>query len=397
MSRVSSERQRERSDWIERAESIGETLSDFADASARAGTLAPESVTALEEAGFFAMASPREVGGYDVHPATQVEAFEQLAMADVSSGWVAMIQAETPGMVGSHLRDGVGLDTVFGPGFPRIAGTANPEGVATALADGGFRLNGRWSFASGIRHCDWVLANSVVVREDGSRPAPEDGLPPIIGSVVEQSRLIVEDSWNVMGLEGTGSCHYQAHDVVVQSEFTTPFGGVHAERGGPWFENPTITFLSPGHTGIALGSARRALELLNGEIGNRTRFGQAGSIADRGAFQRDYGEMSCRYEAARAYAMSILDEVMALREAGEPTSRAQDARIRAMVTWVTDSCVDVVRFAHHHGGGAAAFSDSPLQRLLRDILVASQHIFVADSAYERAGAFRLGRQPTGNL
>ena len=68
-----------------------------------------------------------------------------------------------------------------------------------------------------------------------------------------------------------------------------------------------------------------------------------------------------------------------------------------MVTWVTDACVDVVRFAHHTGGGAAAFSDSPLQRLLRDILVASQHIYVADSAYERTGAFRLGRRPASVL
>ncbi len=392
MSRTSPARQQERSEWIERAESVGPTLADHAEASVQSRTLAPESVSALEEAGFFRMASPREVGGYDVHPATQVEAFEQLATADVSSGWVAMIQAETPGMVGSHLADGVGLDTVFGDAFPRIAGTANPEGVATALPDGSFRLNGRWSFASGIRHCGWVLANSIVVKEDGSRPTPEDELPPVIGSVVEQPRLVVEDSWDVMGLEGTGSCHYQAHDVVVQPEFTTPFGGVHSNRGGPWFENPTITFLSPGHTGIALGSARRALELLNGEIGNRTRFGASRSIADRGAFQRDYGEMYCRYEASRAYAMSILDEAMAQREAGERTDHAQDARIRAMVTWVTDTCVDVVRFAHHSGGGAAAFSGSPLQRVLRDILVASQHIFVADSAYERSGAFRLGRE-----
>lgn len=76
MSRTSVERQRERSEWVERAESVGPTLSQHADASARLKTLAPESVSTLEDGGFFAMASPREVGGYDVHPANQVEAFE---------------------------------------------------------------------------------------------------------------------------------------------------------------------------------------------------------------------------------------------------------------------------------------------------------------------------------
>ena len=371
MSRTSPERIQERSEWLERAESVTSTLAAHAEASRLGRTLALESVSALEGAGMFAMASPREVGGFDVHPATQVEVFEELASVDVSSGWVAMIQAETPGMAGSHLADGAGLDAVFGGDFPRIAGTANPEGRATALPDGSFRLNGRWSFASGIQHCNWVLANSVVVKEDGSRPTREDGLPPVIGSVIEQSRLVVEDSWHVMGLEGTGSCHYQAHDVVVEPPFTTPFGGIHSNRGGPWFENPTITFLSPGHTGIALGSARRALELLNGELGERRRFGQAESVADRGAFQRSYGEMACRFEAARAYALSTLDDAMAHRESGGTTTPPLDAKIRAMVTWVTDACVDVVRFAHHHGGGQAAFTDSPLQQVFRDIIVAA--------------------------
>ncbi|MCY3559437.1 MAG: acyl-CoA dehydrogenase family protein [Chloroflexi bacterium] len=397
MSRTSQARQRERSEWIERAESVGPTLREFAAASAKGKTLAPESVAALEDAGLFTMASPLEVGGFDVHPATQVEAFEQLASVDVSSGWVAMIQAESPAMAASHLPDGIGLETVFGGQFPRVAGTANPEGVATAQSDGRLRLNGRWSFASGIRHCGWVLANAMVRMEDGSRPTAADELPPVVGSLVPLEQVEVEDSWNVMGLEGTGSCHYQLHDVIVERPFMTSFGGVHSYRGGPWFANPTITFLSPGHTGIALGSAKRALDLLTGDVGNRTRFGQAGAVADRGAFQRDYGEMSCRYEAARAYALSTLDDAMAQREAGEPITPDYDARIRAMVTWVTDTCVDVVRFAHHHGGGAAAFSDSPLQQVLRDILVASQHIFVADVAYERTGAFRLGREAKGGF
>ena len=397
MSRTSAERRRERSEWIERAESVGPTLSDFAGASARGKTLAIESVSALEDAGLFSMASPLEVGGFDVHPATQVEAFEELASVDVSSGWVAMIQAESPAMAASHMPEGIGLETVFGGDFPRVAGTANPEGIATSQSDGTFRLNGRWSFASGIRHCGWVLANAIVRMEDGSRPAPADELPPVVGSLVPLEQVEVEDSWNVMGLEGTGSCHYQLHDVIVERPFMTSFGGVHSYRGGPWFANPTITFLSPGHTGIALGSAKRALDLLTGDVGNRTRFGQASAVADRGAFQRDYGEMSCRYEAARAYALSTLDDAMAQREAGEPIAPDYDARIRAMVTWVTDTCVDVVRFAHHHGGGAAAFTDSPLQQVLRDILVASQHIFVADVAYERTGAFRLGREAKGGF
>ena len=335
------------------------------------------------------MASPREVGGFDVHPATQVEVFESLGQADLSSAWVAMIQAETAGMVGAHLPDGDGLDAVFGGDFPRVCGTANPEGRATPAADSGYQLHGRYAFASGIRHCGWVLANAVVANPD----AP----PRIIGCVVPLPSLIVEDSWDVMGLEGTGSCHYRADGVAVSPDFVQPFGGVHAQRGGPWFHLPTITFLSPGHTGIALGAARRALDLAGGESSARTRFGSTAAIADRPAFQRDYGRAQAAYAAARAYALSTLDDAMTAREHGDPVTPADDARIRAMVTWVTDACLEVVRFAHHCGGGAAAFHSHPLQQVQRDLIVAAQHVYVADSAYERHGAHLLHRPPPGAL
>ena len=396
MTRTSAERLKERGEWLERAEAVGPALAEGAAESTRLRTLAPESVAALETVNLFSMASPREVGGADVHPATQVEVFEALAAVDASSGWVAMIQSETAGMVGSHLRDGAALDAVFGNGFPRIAGTANPEGRATQEQNG-YRLNGRWSFASGIRHCGWVLANAVVVDDAGQPIRREDGRPPIIGSVIPQPALEIEDSWRVVGLEGTGSCHYLAHGVSVELDFTVPFGGRGAHRGGPWFELPTITFLSPGHTGIALGCAKRALALLGDSVGERVRFGAASSIATRGAFQRDYGQASCRYESARSYAMSVLEEAMGTREQGGEITPAHDARIRAMVTWVTDECLDVVRFAFHSGGGATGFADHPLQQVLRDLTMASQHVYVADSAYERDGAFRLGQQAPGAL
>ena len=88
---------------------------------------------------------------------------------------------------------------------------------------------------------------------------------------------------------------------------------------------------------------------------------------------------------------------MARREQGQQIDEAQSAQIRLMVAWVTDACVDIARFAHHSGGGAAAFHDNPLQQIVRDIMVASQHVYVADTAYERAGAFMLGRKPSGVL
>ena len=388
MSRTSPERRRERDDWLQRAEALRPLIFEHAPQSTSLRTTAPPIVEAFDDSGLFAMAAPHEVGGRDVHPATQVEVFETLAGADVSSGWVAMIQAETAGMVGAHIPDGPGLEAVFGAAFPRVAGTANPEGKLVETEQGPL-LEGRWSFASGIRHCNWVLANALI---------PADGPPlRIAGCVLPIGTVEIEDTWRVMGLEGTGSCHYRTTaPTPVSADFITGFGGTGAHRGGAWHDLPTIAFLSPGHTGIALGAARRALDLI-ADHANRVRFGAAAPIVDRGAFQRDYAQATARYRAARAYALSTLDDAMAAREQGEPFNDDATSQIRLMVTWVTDACTDIVRFAHHAAGGAAAFETHPLQQVLRDILTAAQHVYVADTAYQRAGAHALNRPPVGVL
>lgn len=378
----------ERCEWVGRAREIGELLSAHAAESVEQRTLAAASVDALEESGMFAICGPRELGGRELHPSTQVEVFAELARADTSAGWCALIQAMTAGMVAVHLPDD-GLDAVFGPSYPRIAGTANPEGEARPAA-GGLRLNGRWSFASGIRHCNWVLAGARLLDADDQQRRFEHGAPMISAVAVPAEQLEIEDSWHVMGLQGTGSSHHRMHDLFVPDAFQMPFGGTNPRRGSAWFDVPTITFLSPGHTGFPLGAAAHALELLHGTA-TRVRFGHTGAIGGRGAFQRDFGIASHRYEAARAYALDVFDQAMAQRERSEPITQDADAKIRGMVAWVTDTCLDVVRFAYHSLGGAANFLDHPLQQILRDLVAASQHILVADIAYERSGAARLKR------
>ncbi len=394
MSRTSSLRRKERRDWLERAEALHTVLADHAAESIRLRTLAPASVDALEQSGVFALSGAREVGGHALHPATQMEVFAELARADVSAGWCAMIQSMTTGLVSAHLSDDA-LDAVFGPSYPRVAGTANPEGEARRC-DGGQRLNGRWSFASGIRHCGWLLAGARQLDRDGQPLTTAAGAPRVHAVLAPTDALEIEDSWHVMGLQGTGSSHYRMRDVFIPEAFELPFGGPNPRRGSAWFDLPTISFLCPGHAGVPLGAAQRALELLR-DAAARTRFGATGPIAERGAFQRDYGIASHRWEASRAHAIETLEWAMAKREAGEPITAADDARLRGMVAWVTDTCVEIVRFAHHSLGGAANFEEHPMQQLLRDIQAASQHIFVADLAYERSGAARLNPLPRTDL
>ena len=387
MPRTSAELQTELTDWRERVESVAPILSDYGPESIELRTLARASVQALDEIGAFAISGPTEVGGFGAHPTTQLEVFTELSRADLSAGWCAMIQAVTAGLVGAHLSDGEPLAAVFGPSYPKVAGTANPQGTAQPT-DADYRLNGRWSFASGIRHCNWVLAGVRLLDEDGQPCLNERGNPQITAMTIPTSALELEDSWHVMGLQGTGSSHYQIHDLLLSNGYEMPFGGPNPRRGSPWCDVPTITFLAPGHAGVPLGAAAAALDLMR-ETATRVRFGTPSSLGSRGVIQHDFSLASHRLAAARAYAAQVFDEAWDQRQRGEPITLADDARIRAMVTWVTDTCLEIVRFTHHALGGAANFSDHPLQQILRDLTAASQHIFVADIAYDRDGAFRL--------
>ena len=380
MSRTAAERQRERDEWLERAESVAPQLTACAADSHELRNLAPPALAALEDAGIFRIDAPREVGGFDLHPGTQVEVLELLSAADLSGGWISMIHSIASGAVGAHLPDQRGIDAIFGPDYPRVAGTANPEGRTRLLPDGCYQLDGRWSFASGILHSQWVVCSSVLVEPD----AP----PQPLTCIVEQERLIVEDSWYTVGLEGSGSCHFRAEGLIIQPEYTmSPDRRV--ARGSAWMDAPGLAFLSTGHTGVALGAGKRALELLNSDLTSRIRFGAADAIADRPAFQRDFGELSCAYEAARAYALAMYDDMMTMMESGQAMSPADDARIRAMSTWVTDVCAEIVRFAHYTAGGSAIFQDHPLLHLQNDITAARQHFYVANNVYERSGRARL--------
>lgn len=394
MSRTSPERRRERAEWLERAESIGPALAGLAAESTRLRTMCPPAVEALENAGMFAIAVPREVGGFDVHPATQIEVFAALAAYDMSAGWVAFIQTESAASLGAKIPDGPGLQTIFADGIPRAVGLINPQGEARPAADpaDGCQVSGKWNFGSGVRHCNWIVGSCRLIDADGQPRLTSQGFPVTAGCAIPQAEFQLEDNWDTIGLEGTGSCNFWLEQPVpVAPGFMT--NSAKALRGSPWHSGPGVTYISPGHTGVALGAAKRALDLLSSSITDRIRMGSKAGIADRGAFQRDYGEAAAKYAAARSYALSTLDGVVETLESGGRISATADAEVRAMVAWVTDACLDIVRFAHRSSGGSAVFHSHPMQKVYRDLTTASQHIYVAETAYERSGALQLNRPP----
>ena len=384
---MDSQLKRELADWRERVESIAPTLRAHAAESVELRTLAPASVAALEQIEAFKLSGPREVGGLDAHPTTQLEAFVDLARADVSAGWCTMVQSMVAGLAGAHLREGEAFERAFGSSYPKFSGTTNPEGTAQPN-DGGYRLNGRWSYASGIRHCEWVLGGVRLLDEQGQQRIADNGTPLWTAMAIPTQDIEIEDSWYVTGLQGSGSPHYRAHDLVLSADYEMPFGGAKPRRGGAWFDIPMTTFLVVGVAASCIGIAEQALDLFR-DHSTRTRFSTGKALGLRTTVRHDFSVAAQSVEAARVYAGHVLAGAWEQRRGGEPITPADESRIRAMGSWVGDICLDAVRFCYRALGAAANFSDHPMDQLNRDMLAASNHVFISEINYELDGARRL--------
>jgi alkylation response protein AidB-like acyl-CoA dehydrogenase len=328
---------------------------------------------------------PRAVGGTEAPLLEQFSEIEARSFADGSDGWNFAFTGSSAGMAAARLPDaGVAEVLASSPGgaWPTFCGTFPLSGRATPC-DGGYRLRGRWGFGSGIRGATWVACGALV--EDTNAPA---------WFAVPAHEVTVHDTWDSPGLQGTQSCDYAIDDVFVPE--TRAFALIGApRRGGALFALPTHAYLTPDHTAVSLGCARRALtECLAQARGNR-RLGSDQALDHRRAFVRDAGRMHTRLAAATSHVRDVLARLDAL-VAGDPAAAAAlhataplvlDARGAA--NHAAEVAVEVATFAYRNGGAHAVRNTSALGRAWRDTMTSTQHVHVLDDVYEWVGAALL--------
>ncbi len=323
-----------------------------------------------DDVGYFAGKLPHEVGGTEASLVEQYDIIEALAHHDGSLGWNHTFMASSAGIAAARLPDdGVAEVHADRERWPRFCGTFPMSGVATP-APGGFRLSGRWGFASGIRAAAWIACGAV--RADDSSP---------VWLVLPVAEVTVHDTWDSPGLAQTQSCDYAVDDCFVPHTRTFTMTGP-PKRGGRLFAMPIQAYLTPDHTGVTLGCARRALEECARQAAGKQRLGSAHALDQRGAFVRDLGRAHTQLAAAAAHVRHVLarmDEASAV----DPTLFL-DARCAA--TNAAEVAVGVATFAYRSGGAHAVAATSALGRAYRDAMTSSQHVHVLDDVYEWRGA-----------
>jgi indole-3-acetate monooxygenase len=376
------EREAKRRALLNAVECVRDNILSAADEAEAMATLPKATVNALYKAGLFALKLPAVLGGAEADPATQMDVIEAIARLDASVAWCVMIGATTIAMPAVFLPDAT-VAQMFAEGHvPMAAGVLMPTGRAVP-ADGGYVVSGRWAFASGIRHAEWVSAAARVLRKGGE---PSE----VRWVVLPVSEAQIHDNWQVVGLKGTGSCDFSVSDHFVPEEFTFDIQQ-QPRRGGPLYRLGIPGFVANEHAAFALGVGRRALDAIAALAQSKRRgFGQPSALASRAAFQHDLGKCDLRLRAARALAMEIFEQAWKTVCVGEMPSVRLQAEMRGVAAFATEAALDVVTRSFRYAGGTAVYLTHILQRSLRDLNTAAQHLMVSNSAYENYGECLLG-------
>jgi len=357
-----------------------------ADTIERERRLPPDLVQALVATRVFRMCIPAALGGAEVPPATMVRVLETIARADGSAGWSAMIGA-TSGVAGAYLAPEVARE-IYAPPAAITGGAFAPQGRAKVV-DGGYRVGGRWPFASGCEHCTWLMGGCVIFDGDGIRRLPS-GAPDARLMLFPPGEARILDTWTVAGLRGTGS-----HDIVVEDRFVPAarsFSLVtdRPHHRGPLYAFPVFGLLALGIVSVALGIARAAIDALVALAGAKTPTHSRRVLAERATVQVHVAEAEALFAAARAFVFDAIDEAWTRAQAEGDIELRHRVRLRLAATHATISAARAVDLMYNAGGGTVVYASSPLQRHFRDIHVATQHTLVAPATLELAGRVLLG-------
>ncbi len=377
-----TEREELRRHLLVAIERIRPTLEADAEENDAEETLAWSSVMALYRQGLLSLKVPRELGGPEVDPLMYLELIDELSYVNSSAGWCAFINSTSTALIGAFVPDS-GCARIFHDGrMPIASGALIPRGLATP-ENGGWRVSGRWPFASGSAHSSWLLAGFRIVRED--EPGPEH---MIMACPVDDVRFL--DNWQVMGLQGTGSRDFVLTDYFVSDDMAFDLPTADPRKGGPMFWLGRPGFVTPDHAAFALGVARRALDEISLQAGSYQRGYLASPISLRGALQHDLGKCDQQLRAARALCREALEDAWEFCLRNERPDLETQLRLRGACVYATDVACQVATTAFRYGGGSAIYNDRVLQRCMRDINAAAQHFMVNTSAYDNLGQFRLG-------
>jgi len=376
------------SKWLEKARALEPIVQQHRDEGEEQRHLPDPTWQAMRAAHLLRMWVPSALGGAEVELETMVRVVEELSRQDGSVGWNMMIAGNTSilwAFISHETAAGIigdDPDTVLAGTILAGAGKALP-------VEDGYRVSGRWPFASGCHQADWMVASCHII-EDGAPRLGANGTPEVHAFVVPKSDFEILDTWHTAGLRGTGSHDFQVTDVFVPADRFFKSWAPTAYQPGPLYNTMITNVWGFNVSAVALGIARDALDSFAKLAQTKASSRNTVVLADRETVQTKLGEAEALLRSGRAFLYEACRDTWELLSAGRPVPIEQAAVNRLAYANATQNAVDATDMVFTLAGSASIYATSRIERCFRDVHMVTQHGVVGPAGFTLAGRCFLG-------
>jgi alkylation response protein AidB-like acyl-CoA dehydrogenase len=396
-------------EWVERACALKPLLEASAAEIEKSRTIPDHVLDALHDAQMFRTVMPRSVGGAELDPATHAQVVAAIAEGDASVAW-CIAQAACASMAAAYLEPQVARKifddprAVFTFGFTR----GEPPCLAVPV-DGGWIINGIWTFGSGNRCATWLGGHCRLCDEKGTQLKHPDGRPVERTMIFPRSSVTVDnESWDVMGLCGTGSDTYAVSDLFVPSNYSViprvsardhnlPEGTAaqpepERRESGILYRHSMQLVASCGLSSVAIGAAQAMLDAFI-PLAKRKSPSNAIALRDDTWVQARIAQADAKISSAKAWLIQLLHEAWEECAMSGAVSLPLRIKLRQACTHQIDSARDAVDILFRETGATAIFKSNPFERRFRDVHTVSIQVQGSIARMQSAGQFYLGLTP----
>jgi indole-3-acetate monooxygenase len=385
-----------RTDPVARARAVAPLIAAAAAEIEAARRLTPAVLDALHGAALFRTLLPRAYNGEQVDLATFARMQEVISAADGSTGW-CLGQASSCSKAAAFMAPEIAWE-IWGKDPRSVVAWGWGNGLAEVIPGKGYRVTGTWRFASGIPHATWVGGHCRVQEPDGSLRRDPDGTPVERTMMFRKEQVAIDETWNVVGLRGTGSFAYSVKEVMVPEEHSVRRDVAEEQRiHGPLYTFTTTNAYASGFAGVALGLARGMLDAFEDMAMTKTPAAMTRLMRDSEVIQCGVAKAEAKLRSARAFLLEVLEESWDRVERSGVLTQRDRVDVRLATTSAIQQAKEVTEWVYHEAGASAIFEDQPFERRMRDIHASAQQVQGRTQHFELCGQHFLGLSPAARF
>lgn len=374
---------------IAAAQKIAPIIQQHKEEAERERRLSRPVLDALYETGLLRMSTPRSLGGLEASPITRALVVEEIGGHDSAAGWTLGNPLDWAHFC-ARLPD-EGAEEIYSNGADILIAAQFGRPLNATSTEGGYRVSGRAPFVSNCYDADWIAVTAVVDANQECTSEPE-----MVMVYFRRENCEIIDTWDVMGMRGTGSNDISVTDVFVPRSRTFPMmpefePGSHYK--GPLYRFPLVGIAATNIPTVMLGAARKAIDAVTELALTKTPVASSGLLKERSSAQAKLAKAEAILRSGRLLLYDTLNEAWQISVAEQAYSMKQRADLLLAMTHAMSSAVKAVELACSIAGTSAFRATNPLERYFRDVQTLKHHTFAAEARYETVGQVYLGLPP----